>query len=188
MDVSYDVIHYSIGTEFQPTVLRNPYPRATALDVLSASTPTPRPRPAHAPPTPTPTPRPRPAHAPPTPRPRPAHAPPTGGRNVQHVPCNVANAIAQRWPIDTINGLQYFMGKPLNMRIYREKAHIHSGIGQNDEQQWRQELRALTDAIGLARSEVTGHLVSNGPAPVAAEYPQTVSAFSRRPHATPTGS
>ena len=87
----------------------------------------------------------------------------------------MANTNAQRWPIDTINGLQYFMGKPLNMRIYREKAHAHTGIGQADEQQWRQELRALTEAIGLARNDVTGRLVSNqgqcqGPPPPTSDY------------------
>ena len=48
-----------------------------------------------------------------------------------NVPVNAINVNSQRWPIDTINGLKYFMGKPLNMRIYRENALPHIGIGRS---------------------------------------------------------
>ncbi|KAK2189612.1 hypothetical protein NP493_101g05046 [Ridgeia piscesae] len=71
-----------------------------------------------------------------------------------NVPVNAINVNSQRWPIDTINGLKYFMGKPLNMRIYRENALPHIGIGQSAAEAWREELRALTDAIGLPRDDI----------------------------------
>ncbi|KAI0217165.1 Protein TBATA [Lamellibrachia satsuma] len=70
-----------------------------------------------------------------------------------NVPVNAVNVNSQRWPIDTINGLQYFMGKPLNMRIYRENALPQIGIGQAGDA-WRDELRALTDAIGIPSSDI----------------------------------
>ena len=100
--------------------------------------------------------------------------PPTGHRHSHQVPCNSLNATSQRWPIDTINGLKYFMGKPLNMRIYREKACAQPGIGVHDEQQWRAELRALTEAIGLTRNDTTGNLITN---PDLIQPPHLVSFF-----------
>ena len=47
-----------------------------------------------------------------------------------NVPVNAINVNSQRHPINTITGLQYFQGKALNMRIFKEKAVPKVGMGK----------------------------------------------------------
>lgn len=50
---------------------------------------------------------------------------------IDRLPVNAINVNSQMHPINTITGLQYFMGKPLNFRVFREKAVPKMGIGTN---------------------------------------------------------
>ena len=67
-----------------------------------------------------------------------------------NVPVNAINVNSQRHPINTITGLQYFQGKALNMRIFKEKAIPKVGMGKcqnvrlcvrQEEGPWQQILR-----------------------------------------------
>ena len=44
------------------------------------------------------------------------------------IPANAINVNTQLYPINTITGLQYFLGKPMNMRIYSEAIVPRRGI------------------------------------------------------------
>ena len=46
-----------------------------------------------------------------------------------YIPSNSINVNTQLHPINTITGLQYFLGKPLNMRIYSEAIKPRKGLG-----------------------------------------------------------
>ena len=54
----------------------------------------------------------------------------SGDAYTGRIPVNSINVNSQLHPINTITGLQYFMGKPLNSRIFREKAVPNIGLGE----------------------------------------------------------
>ena len=48
-----------------------------------------------------------------------------------HIPSGAINVNTQLYPINTITGLQYFLGRPMNMRIYSEAIVPRKGIGMS---------------------------------------------------------
>lgn len=69
----------------------------------------------------------------------------------QRIPVNAINVNSQLHPINTITGLQYFTG--LNSYPWREKAVPKVGLVPVTER-WRDELKTLTEAIGLKEHEI----------------------------------
>lgn len=67
-----------------------------------------------------------------------------------NIPANAINVNTQMHPINTITGLQYFLGKPMNFRITSERIKPRSGIG-SVEDVWRSELQVFTEALGLVQ-------------------------------------
>ena len=49
--------------------------------------------------------------------------------NRYYIPASAINVNTQLHPINTITGLQYFLGAPLNMRIYSEAIKPRKGLG-----------------------------------------------------------
>jgi len=72
---------------------------------------------------------------------------------MDRMPSNSINVNSQMYPINTITGLQYFMGKPLNFKVFRERAVTKPGLGSAPDA-WRDELQALIDAIGVSNSNL----------------------------------
>lgn len=68
----------------------------------------------------------------------------------QRIPVNAINVNSQLHPINTITGLQYFTG--LNSYPWREKAVPKVGLVPVTER-WRDELKHLTEAIGLPEQQ-----------------------------------
>jgi len=77
------------------------------------------------------------------------------------VPVNSINVNSQLHPINTITGLQYFAGQALNQRIFREKAVPKMGLVPVTEA-WRDELKALTDAVCSTQNAKREHATRDG--------------------------
>jgi hypothetical protein len=69
------------------------------------------------------------------------------------VPSSVINVNSQAYPINTITGLQYFLGKPLNMRVYREKMSHQHGLMDSSTDAWVEELRGIMRGAGLVEDK-----------------------------------
>jgi len=71
-----------------------------------------------------------------------------------NVPVGAINVNSQLHPIDTLSGIQKFVGSAMNGRIFREKA-VNNLTNPNVPlgEAWREELEALTSAVGAAGLE-----------------------------------
>ncbi|GFO23518.1 protein spatial [Plakobranchus ocellatus] len=76
------------------------------------------------------------------------------------IPVNAINVNSQLHPINTVTGLQYFMG--LNSYPFREKAIPKVGLVPVTEA-WRDELKTFTRALGLGEEEQPGQVNSAPP-------------------------
>lgn len=47
-----------------------------------------------------------------------------------NLPSSAINVNTQSLPINTITGLQYFLGKPMNFRVTGEKSNLRAGISK----------------------------------------------------------
>ena len=70
-----------------------------------------------------------------------------------NIPANSVNVNSQLHPINTITGLQYFLGKPMNMRIFRERIATRNTGGRlsrvSNEHKNARELSDLGDGIKI---------------------------------------
>ncbi|XP_012944195.1 protein TBATA [Aplysia californica] len=85
------------------------------------------------------------------------------------IPVNAINVNSQLHPINTITGLQYFMG--LNSYPYREKAIPKVGLVPVTEA-WRDELSAFTQKLNLD-NEVPAPASASGPKPEEEQRPRS---------------
>lgn len=78
----------------------------------------------------------------------------------QDLPANAINVNTNMYPINTITGLQYFLGKPMNMRVYRERFRPRLGLGKFQHMQLADWLKLMTEITDLLTIWLTAYMLN----------------------------